>query len=562
VIAVEGIMSKFNIGMKIAVVVLATALSATAYAAPPKGGGSHGGGGGSHGGGGAPHGGGGAAHAGGGAPHGGGGAPHGGGGAHFSGGGSRGVSHASAGRAISHATARPSARGNAGGNAGRASNRAAPSGSRAVGAPNNANRSNANRTVRSGGVNASRSTTRTTNRNANVRTTAVRNALNSRSNTKDLHNASALRNTHARNLITAHAATAGWEHGRNGGHGWWQHQHGGYGWVGPVFWPFAYYDMYDYALWGDGYDDSFWDYGYNDIYAGLFSPYGYDDLAGYLPQQANTNTDQSSPASPSPATVASGPLAPMCGQDNSDIAGLPIDQVRQAIQPNAAQSAALDDLAAASLKAAQGIQAGCPTDIALTAPSRLAAMQTRVESMIAAVATVQPALEKFYGLLSDDQKAQLTALGEDQRQSKTAATGGTTCGAAPAGVGDWPTADIEQTVRPTDAQRPSLVALQAATAKAAGMLNASCPTSNPLTPTARLAAAGQRLDTILQAVKTVRVALNDFYGQLNDEQKARFDAIGPDRTSQADQPKAPQAEYRRRNIGNIGNVIRSLIQNF
>jgi hypothetical protein len=60
----------------------------------------------------------------------------------------------------------------------------------------------------------------------------------------------------------------------------------------------------------------------------------------------------------------------------------------------------------------------------------------------------------------------------------------------------------------------------------------------------------------------VRVALNDFYGQLNDEQKARFDAIGPDRTSQADQPKAPQAEYRRRNIGNIGNVIRSLIQNF
>ena len=37
---------------------------------------------------------------------------------------------------------------------------------------------------------------------------------------------------------------------------------------------------------------------------------------------------------------------------------------------------------------------------------------------------------------------------------------------------------------------------------------------------------------MLQAVKTVSSALNDFYGTLNDEQKARFEAIGPQRTSQ------------------------------
>ena len=44
-------------------------------------------------------------------------------------------------------------------------------------------------------------------------------------------------------------------------------------------------------------------------------------------------------------------------------------------------------------------------------------MQKRIEAMIAAVQTVQPPLEKFYGLLSDEQKARLTALGGDQRQS-------------------------------------------------------------------------------------------------------------------------------------------------
>jgi hypothetical protein len=61
------------------------------------------------------------------------------------------------------------------------------------------------------------------------------------------------------------------------------------------------------------------------------------------------------------------------------------------------------------------------------------------------------------------------------------------------------------------------------------MLKASCQTQaeDALTPPARLAIVGKRLDTMLQAVKTVRVAMNDFYGSLTDEQKAAFDAIGP-----------------------------------
>ena len=87
----------------------------------------------------------------------------------------------------------------------------------------------------------------------------------------------------------------GWRNGR--GNGWWRHRHGGYGWVGPLFWPFAYYDLYDYAYYGYGYDPSFWDYGYDDIYAGLFAPYGYDDLTGYLPQGGGTRV-AGAPASP------------------------------------------------------------------------------------------------------------------------------------------------------------------------------------------------------------------------------------------------------------------------
>ncbi len=330
-----------------------------------------------------------------------------------------------------------------------------------------------------------------------------------------MHNRTALRNPNTRAHIAASAATAGWHDGRGGGNGRWRHGNDGYGWVGPLFWPFAYYDMYDYAMWGDADYAPFRGYGYNDIYAGVFAPYGYDDLAGNLPQSGSGN--QVNAGQPAPATGAPDQLAQMCGEEDSrDIAGLPIDQIQQAIQPNDAQRAALDDLANASVKAAQIIKAACPTQIALTAPARLASMQHRIEAMIAAVETVQPPLRKFYGLLTDDQKVRLNALGQDQRRGKAAQTAGGSIAQSCArpGVTDWPAAEIEATLPPTEAQRAGLAALQGASAKAADMLKNSCQTGEAITPLARLEAVGKRLDTILQAVKTVRAALVSFYGTL------------------------------------------------
>jgi hypothetical protein len=52
-----------------------------------------------------------------------------------------------------------------------------------------------------------------------------------------------------------------------------------------------------------------------------------------------------------------------------------------------------------------------------------------------------------------------------------------------------------------------------------------------MTPPARLAALRKRLDAMLQGVKSVRDALDDFYATLSDEQKAQFEAIGARRPS-------------------------------
>lgn len=90
------------------------------------------------------------------------------------------------------------------------------------------------------------------------------------------------------------------------------------------------------------------------------------------------------------------------------------------------------------------------------------------------------------------------------------------------------------------------------------MLKSSCQAAEAITPPARLAAVGERLDVMLQAVKSVRTALDDFYGKLSDEQKAQFEAIGRRHTALlTDQPTVAQNHGRRHHHGvNIAGLIR------
>ncbi len=401
------------------------------------------------------------------------------------------------------------------------------------------------------------------------RAAAVRQGLRSRSVNGALRNRNALRNPAVRTALVAAAATAGWQGHR---HGWWRHGHGGYGWVGPLFWPFAYYDLYDYGLWGYDYGPAFWDYGYGDIYAGLFSPYGYDSLSGYLPSRRSAPSAGSGNQTAQPPPSDDDQLAQMCGADSGDIAGLPIDKIQQAISPDDAQRAALDELGNASVKAAQTIRAACPTTLPLTAPARLAAMEQRIEAMKSAIGIIQPAMEKFYGLLNDDQKAKLVAMSPREKQGgKEAASADGSCGIT--SLSDavaWPTDEINKRLQPSDAQKAKLTALQDATFKAADSLKATCRPSTALTPPARLAAASERLDALLGAVKSVHAALDDFYGTLSDEQKAQFEAIGPDRSGSQqqasnedvdDQPAKPATRRRhhRHGIHGVESVLRHII---
>ena len=62
----------------------------------------------------------------------------------------------------------------------------------------------------------------------------------------------------------------------------------------------------------------------------------------------------------------------------------------------------------------------------------------------------------------------------------------------------------------------------------------------PQTPVARLDAVKARLSAMVDALKTIRPKLEDFYALLNDEQKARFNTIGPPPQAASAQPQ-PQS---------------------
>jgi hypothetical protein len=154
--------------------------------------------------------------------------------------------------------------------------------------------------------------------------------------------------------------------------------------------------------------------------------------------------------------------------------------------------------------------------------------------MIQAVGIVRGPLEAFYNSLSDEQKQRLAQLGpaSDSKRGPASDTDlASMCGRRVENFTRLPVERIEQTVKPTQQQQEALEKLKLVSTQAADQLQATCPSQMPQTVTGRLDAIGRRLDAMAGAVKLVRPALTNFYDLLSDEQKARFNILGPPRTS-------------------------------
>jgi hypothetical protein len=80
------------------------------------------------------------------------------------------------------------------------------------------------------------------------------------------------------------------------------------------------------------------------------------------------------------------------------------------VRPDEAQRAALKELEDATSQAVELLKSDCPTYRALTPVVRLEAMEQRLDAMLRAVQTVEPALQRFYGSLGDEQKERFNRM--------------------------------------------------------------------------------------------------------------------------------------------------------
>ena len=292
----------------------------------------------------------------------------------------------------------------------------------------------------------------------------------------------------------------------------------------------------DYTFWPYAYDDSYWAYVYDDFVDGIFFPYGAPYLGDanggpYATYNGPYDTGGSISVGSRAERIApigsvSTAARQLCEDPGTGVTAWPIDQIIETVQPNEEQRTLLDDLKNAAVRAADAFRNACPTAVPMTPVSRLQAMIGRLEATLDAITVVRPMLEKFYDSLSDEQKAKFNAMEADvEEQAPETRQPTNACANAKPGLADLPIDRIDEVVRPTGDQEDALDRLSNSTQKAVRTLRAACPHSTPLTPVGRLEVMEQRLNAILTAAKTIQPALEDFYGSLNNEQKARFNTL-------------------------------------
>ena len=274
------------------------------------------------------------------------------------------------------------------------------------------------------------------------------------------------------------------------------------GWWGTVYWPSAYRDTFGYIVSGANEAGAFWAHSSNDIYDGVF-----------VPAMAST-------------LVSGKPLGARNPCDDERDRAISLEPIRQTLHPTDAQRVRLDALRDALVQANDRVRVACTTVSTPPTPmARLETMWDRLRALRQAVGLIRTPLKTLYDSLNDEQKARInslpdaTAVGRRRNAVEPHA-----CAENASRTREWPTKPIEEAVRPTAEQRANLQVLAGTTSHLSALLQPSCPPARLITPTGRLEAVINRLDSMIYAVTLERAALNNFYASLDDDQKSRFDA--------------------------------------
>jgi len=292
-------------------------------------------------------------------------------------------------------------------------------------------------------------------------------------------------------------------------------------WYGPVFWPYAYDDLFEYLLWpGDGadYNGLFW----ADAFAAILDP-------ALRPGAAAAWTGR--PLAP-PRSVGrsragvrglagqSREFAEICGRRTPGRSGWPAERLRRTLDPTGGAEVALGTFKAATAAAATVLDEACVNEMPTSSVRRLEAIERRLDAMRQALAFIRPALDALYGALNDAQKARLDGIALDPVTATTEAESPVSiCGPSPPPL-----------ALPDSELKPPQVALEAfttAVGTAVERLRAACPTPMPWTLPQRLSALETRLGAMLAAVRIEQPALAAFADALSRASSSPTNDIAP-----------------------------------
>lgn len=299
----------------------------------------------------------------------------------------------------------------------------------------------------------------------------------------------------------------------------------------------AYEDVVGYVLWPNAYEARYRRHGFGDIVTSITGPVN----ASAAVASARTSATNGSAAQDGPNETGSVDVKAACASRAATEQDWPAAQIRQTVNLNTDARIAVNKLQVAMLEAGEPLDPGC-NDADLTPIKRLDALKQRLWAVQSADTMVRAPLKTFYDSLSDSQKAVFNKRQDMQKgtqraerrsantqQQANAAPMGQQyqiCAAQISGDPERLMRQIQQTLQPTPEQRAAVEAFGKTSGEMAKMMIASCAQPVGNTPLARLDAANNQLTTMNHVATTMQIALNSLYGQLSNEQKAKFDALG------------------------------------
>ena len=293
------------------------------------------------------------------------------------------------------------------------------------------------------------------------------------------------------------------------------------GWAGPPAWPSAYEDVLGFIFWPDDFGPRLRSRGF-DVIADTIS--GRFDMPRNPARIATTGAavrnDGSNDGSKSSCDEGVGK------RDN-----WPASRIEQTLQLSDTRHDALAKLQAAAMQSLKALKTDCGASAELSPPERLDALVQALWAVRDAGIFIRVPLKSFYDGLTSTQKNSFVrqqpqsnvsadAKGENPGMNKQYQA----CALQNSERAERLIKEIEMRVRPTNEQAASFENFHKTSSNMAKLLIASCAQPIPSDPAARLDDANDELTAINYAATTVQIAFNDFYGRLDNGQKARFNA--------------------------------------